>query len=177
MSGAGEHLGYGQGYGYGGLPYAVAHRGGGGLALENTLAAFAYSYALGYRHLETDLQTTSDGVCAALHDATLRRLAGLPIRIRDVTWCELAGLRLAGGHRVRLHRLPVFVERLVTMAHDLGAQLLVWTVDEPAWMHRLLDLGIDGIITDRPDLLRDVLAGRGCWVAPAGGLGLGPCAA
>jgi glycerophosphoryl diester phosphodiesterase len=37
----------------------------------------------------------------------------------------------------------------------------VWTVDEPAEMEELLDLGIDGLITDRTDLLKDVLVGRG----------------
>jgi glycerophosphoryl diester phosphodiesterase len=41
----------------------------------------------------------------------------------------------------------------------------VWTIDDAAEMARLLDLGADGIMTDRPAVLRDVLSGRGQWVA------------
>jgi len=39
----------------------------------------------------------------------------------------------------------------------------VWTINEEPEMHRLLDLGVDAIMTDRPDLLRDVLVSRGAW--------------
>jgi glycerophosphoryl diester phosphodiesterase len=42
-----------------------------------------------------------------------------------------------------------------------GVQLVVWVVNEPARMRYFVDLGVDGIITDRPDLLRQVLAERG----------------
>jgi glycerophosphoryl diester phosphodiesterase len=39
----------------------------------------------------------------------------------------------------------------------------VWTIDDAAEMARLLDLGVDGIMTDRPQVLRDVLTERGAW--------------
>ena len=46
-------------------------------------------------------------------------------------------------------------------AHELGLQVVVWTVNQPAEMRRLIDQGVDGIITDYPDRLRAVMAGRG----------------
>ena len=64
---------------------------------------------------------------------------------------------------LRLGRVPVFVERLVEMAHELGAGVHVWTVNDPVDVHRLLDVGVDGVITDRPDVARSVLIARGTW--------------
>nr|WP_246211707.1 glycerophosphodiester phosphodiesterase family protein [Phytoactinopolyspora alkaliphila] len=240
---------------------AVAHRGGAGLAPENTLAAFSRAYALGFRYLETDVRVTSDGVCLAFHDAGLDRvtsgrglvskhtwaeiqrlavlgrepiarledvLTGFPdasfvidvkdeaaveplarvlratdsahrvcasgawdswlVRLRDaagpelscalgwrslVGWlaCERARLatprRLVTGGFVhlpmRLGRLPVFADRLVGRAHDLGLRIIVWTVDDADLIRRLVRLGVDGIITDRPDVLREVLIAEGKW--------------
>jgi glycerophosphoryl diester phosphodiesterase len=54
---------------------------------------------------------------------------------------------------------PGFVRR----AHRHGLQVHVWTINDPAEMHRLLDLGVDGIVTDRADLLKQVLQDRGQW--------------
>ena len=51
-------------------------------------------------------------------------------------------------------------------AHDLGLQLVPWTVNEPADMRRLIDWGVDGIITDYPDRLREVMRERGLALPP-----------
>lgn len=48
-------------------------------------------------------------------------------------------------------------EKMVQAAHAVGMQVHVWTINDPAEMQQLLDLGVDGIITDRPDLLNDVI--------------------
>jgi glycerophosphoryl diester phosphodiesterase len=60
-------------------------------------------------------------------------------------------------------RLRVVDERFVRAAHRRGVEVHVWTVNDAARMGRLLDLGVDGLVTDRPDLLRDVLRARGAW--------------
>ena len=59
--------------------------------------------------------------------------------------------------------LKVVTERFVSAAHRAGCPVHVWTIDEPSEMHRLLDLGVDGIMTDDPAALRDVFIERGVW--------------
>jgi glycerophosphoryl diester phosphodiesterase len=56
----------------------------------------------------------------------------------------------------------------VRAAHRLGAEVHVWTVDAAEQMHALFDIGVDGIVTDRPDTLRDVLRERGAWPGGSG---------
>jgi glycerophosphoryl diester phosphodiesterase len=64
------------------------------------------------------------------------------------------------------HRgIGVVDRRFVERAHALGRHVHVWTVDERDEMEHLLDLGVDGLITDRTDVLRDVLVERGRWDA------------
>jgi glycerophosphoryl diester phosphodiesterase len=52
-----------------------------------------------------------------------------------------------------------FVERL----HDMDLQVHVWTINTEGEMHQLLDLGVDAVMTDRVQLLKDVMTKRGEW--------------
>lgn len=61
------------------------------------------------------------------------------------------------------NRIPVVTPRFVEAAHRRGIQVHVWTVDEEAEMERLLDMGVDALMTDRPGLLRAVMERRGQW--------------
>lgn len=49
----------------------------------------------------------------------------------------------------------------VKEAQGLGLTVLAWTVNDPAQIARMLDLGVDGIVTDRPDRVRDEMRRRG----------------
>lgn len=64
---------------------------------------------------------------------------------------------------VRFGPVPVLDRRFVVAAHRRGLAVHAWTVNAPAEMHRLLDLGVDGIMTDDAVALRGVLTGRQVW--------------
>jgi glycerophosphoryl diester phosphodiesterase len=249
----------------------IAHRGSRVLWPENTETSFQGVYDLGYRHFETDLHLTADGVLVCFHDPTVDRTTEATGRVEDFTLAELqnldAGYRHAGpngfayrdagvtvptlewllttfpdtsvvvdlksdglagpltaliddfgahdrmivgsfsdarltefrdisdgrvpvssgsalsrlwvlasrvgrgaGGDVSALQLPTHMrgvrvvdEKLVSTAHSAGLQVHVWTVNEPPEMTRLLDMGVDGLVTDRPDLLKGVLEERGEW--------------
>lgn len=231
------------------IPFA--HRGGTGHAPENTLAAFRHAFDLGYRHLETDVHTTSDGVLVAFHDDDLNRTCGRPGIIGDLPWRDVASARVAGEHAIPLlsdlleefpdarfnidaksdgavdpllavlhrhgsidrvcigsfsHRrlvavrrrarvctsasplevarwltgvvpatpdcfqvpvqrgtIPVVTSRSVARAHRAGKPVHVWTIDDPREMQRLIDIGVDGIMTDDPTTLKRVALDNDCW--------------
>jgi glycerophosphoryl diester phosphodiesterase len=108
----------------------------------------------------------------------LRRRLG-PRLLTALSPSEVASLRLAGrlpGSSARVAQVPTSTGRagsnrrvtvvtpsFVRHAHDRGAPVHVWTINDEAEMHRLLDLGVDGIMTDRPELLRSVFQARGLW--------------
>lgn len=63
--------------------------------------------------------------------------------------------------------ITVITPALIELAHDCGIQVHAWTIDEPDEMRRLLDIEIDGLMTDKPAVLRQVLINRNEW-APGG---------
>ncbi len=92
------------------------------------------------------------GVAALRLSSYSPRAAGL---VRIQAGCAQVPLQLGGRALVD--------ERFLAAAHARGLQVHVWTVDDPDEAHALLDLGVDGIMTDRPAMLRGVLEQRGEW--------------
>ena len=64
---------------------------------------------------------------------------------------------------IRFGRRVVLDADLVRAAHDRGMQVHVWTVDTESEIDAVLDLGADGVMTDRPEILKTVLERRGAW--------------
>ncbi|HEX9066140.1 MAG TPA: glycerophosphodiester phosphodiesterase family protein, partial [Streptosporangiaceae bacterium] len=66
---------------------------------------------------------------------------------------------------VRCAQLPVSMAQaaLLGRAHEAGLAVHIWTVNDRALMNSLLDLGVDGLMTDNTELLREVLIARGQW--------------
>ncbi len=64
----------------------------------------------------------------------------------------------AAGGAIWSPNYPELSAELVKEAHALGLQVIPWTVDKTEDMARLIDWGVDGLITDRPDFLRQVMA-------------------
>ncbi|MDR1767620.1 MAG: glycerophosphodiester phosphodiesterase [Propionibacteriaceae bacterium] len=87
---------------------------------------------------------------------------------RSLTACRLGVGRYPSGVSalqipLRRNHLQVFSRRLLDGAHRAGLRVHVWTIDDADAMNELIEAGVDGIMTDRPDVLRQVLAARGMW--------------
>ncbi|HSS27773.1 MAG TPA: glycerophosphodiester phosphodiesterase [Usitatibacter sp.] len=79
-------------------PRIFAHRGGGSLAPENTLAAIRLGQSLGYRGHEFDVKLSKDAVSMLLHDATLERTTTGTGRAADFAWADLVKLDAGAWH-------------------------------------------------------------------------------
>jgi glycerophosphoryl diester phosphodiesterase len=125
-----------------------------------------------YRRESITLLTAGDdGVMAKLRD----QLGGLenPVAqgaserdIREFLRCAAEGSEPAPGPMALqvppdFEGRPLVTAPLIEFAHARGIQLHVWTINDPTEMHRLLDLGADGIITDYPGRLAEVIRDRG----------------
>ena len=236
-------------------PVTLAHRGYAASHPENTMGSFGAAIELGVLHIETDVQTTSDGEVVVFHDDRLERLTGHGGKVSEMTWNELRRLRVEGrepiprledalsawpgirfnidaksdgvvepllklltrndawdrvcvgsfsGRRLEFMRnaagprlctsmgpLEVFRLRLASLgiavggfrancaqvpprhrglrvvdrpfveaAHDRNLPVHVWTVNDPDEMDRLLEMGIDGIVSDEAVLALAACARR-----------------
>ncbi|WP_347344287.1 glycerophosphodiester phosphodiesterase family protein [Microbacterium sp.] len=109
--------------------------------------------------LEAAWAVGGDPATSAGTATTVRVLAAVATRSS-----RLVGLALEGVHALQVperHRgVRIVTPRLVEAVHRHGVEVHVWTVNEPADMHRLLDLGVDGLVTDRTDLALATLRAR-----------------
>jgi glycerophosphoryl diester phosphodiesterase len=62
----------------------------------------------------------------------------------------------------RVGEIDVVTESFLDAAHAVGIAVHVWTINEQEEMARLLDLGVDGLVSDRPSVLASLLDARGC---------------
>jgi glycerophosphoryl diester phosphodiesterase len=100
-------------------------------------------------------------VCTGLGIAGVLRVGlGSILARRGTDWCQGASVLQIPD---RWRGIPVLTAQLVRRAHDLGLSLHVWTLNDRAAIERALDKGVDGVMTDRPRLLKEVLLARGLW--------------
>jgi len=124
-----------------------------------------------------------DRVCVASFSAARRR-ATLKLLSRPVAtsagtseaaafWAKVT-LGAKGGRSVgqvdalqvptNVGPLRTLHKRQVDAAHKANTEVHVWTINDPAQMEHLIDLGVDGLVSDRADLLKEVLIRRGKWM-------------
>ncbi len=112
----------------------------------------------------------SDERLEVFRDLTNGRVATSTGPIAARMWVLSSRVGRGGGGRADALQVPTQLRgvrvvdgRLVRAAHNSELQVHVWTVNDPDEMNRLLDLGVDGLITDRPNVLKDVLISRDEW--------------
>lgn len=120
------------------------------------VAAFSETRLRDFRRRMGPTVATAVGPAAAAW-TRLAPTAGMARRV-----IRSPGVALQVPHR--RGQVTVVTAELVRRAHDAGRHVHVWTVDDPEEMHHLLDLGVDGVMTDRTDVLREVLLDRGQWM-------------
>ncbi|MBO0823989.1 MAG: glycerophosphodiester phosphodiesterase [Actinobacteria bacterium] len=109
------------------------------------------------RRLEATRRLLPRPVCSATAPAGIGAIrAGLP--------AKALAARFA-ARSVQCAQIPfgMATRSFLDRAHAAGLQVHAWTVNDPAVMASLLSLGVDGIMTDQTELLRDVLIARGEW--------------
>jgi glycerophosphoryl diester phosphodiesterase len=104
------------------FPRLLAHRGGGTLAPENTVAAIGVGRAQGYRGIEFDAMLAADDVPVLIHDDTLERTTSGHGKVAALASTELGQLDAGSWHSAAFHGEPVpLFEQAVRYcrAHDI----------------------------------------------------------
>jgi glycerophosphoryl diester phosphodiesterase len=105
-------------------PLLIAHRGAGGLAPENTLAAFRLGAQYGYRAFECDVQLSADGALFLLHDSTLNRTTSGQGDAFEHHWAALSQLDAGSWHSPIFAGEPLLcLNRLAIFCHANGFML------------------------------------------------------
>jgi len=144
---------------------AVAAIAKAGAASRSTLQSFDWRGLVAARRLAPGIPTACLSIESNGMDTVWRGrdrpspwLAGLDLAAHDGSVPKLA--KAAGCAAWSPFWRNVTAEN-VKEAHALGLKVIPWTVNSPAEMGRLIDLGVDGLITDYPDRARPVLAEKG----------------
>ncbi|WP_061961293.1 glycerophosphodiester phosphodiesterase family protein [Demequina flava] len=106
--------------------------------------------------------------------ALLSKPVGMPAAEREAiawwlgTWVGADAAKTLGDvHALQIPwrrgNFPILFPRQVKAAQEAGKEVHVWTVNRVEHMETLLDMGVDGIVSDRADLLKDLLIKRGLW--------------
>ncbi len=124
------------------------------------------------RRLRAARATLGPGVATAAGQVGTALLRFTPASLSRMLHTPAPVLQLPALHRLRGRTVTLVTPGLVSRAHTLGKHVHVWfhawSREDAHEMHRLLDLGADGIVTDHIDVLRDVLAERGRPLVPPG---------
>jgi glycerophosphoryl diester phosphodiesterase len=118
-------------------PRIVAHRGGGRLAPENTLAALRFGASLGFRGAEFDVMLAGDGTAVLIHDETTERTTGVKGEVARLPFTELEKLGIPSfedaAHLCRRLRLWANVEIKPAAGHDRATGELVAKLARELW--------------------------------------------
>ncbi len=101
------------------------------------------------------------GLATAAGPSEVGALRFAPARLSSWLRSPAPVLQVPTGHVLGGRRFDLVTPALVERVHALGKHIHVWTIDDAAEMHRLFDLGVDGIVSDRIDTLAEVLGERG----------------
>jgi len=107
--------------------------------------------------------------------ARMHRLTGLPVAASPSEvmrlWRDQRRGKLTAGSApfaavpTRVGRVQIATEEFVEHAHRCGVSVYFWTINDPGQVQKLIDLGADGIMTDRPTMLREVLRNNNLWTS------------